>query len=80
MLFPTQKAMQKAGELQYGAFSEGTESETLADERAVAVATVHTRQDLVLVYSMLTDCHRQLVTISRGVWVLAALTLALLLR
>lgn len=27
--------------------------------------------DPTMVYSMLTDCHRQLVTISRGIWLLA---------
>lgn len=31
--------------------------------------------DLPMVYSMITDCHRQLVTISRGVWVAAAIGL-----
>lgn len=77
---PTDRAIRRAGALQFGSFSEGVESQTLADERAVAVATVHARQDLILIYSMVIDCHRQAVTISRGVWALVAIGLLILAR
>ena len=70
---PTLAATKMATELQKGCFDEGVISSTKADGRAVAVATVHTRQDVVLLYAMATAQHAQLVNISRGVWVLALL-------
>jgi hypothetical protein len=80
MFFPTRDAQRRAGALQLGSFNEAWESRTQADERAVAVATVHTRQDIVLIYSMLVDCHRQSVTISRGVWALVVVGALILWR
>lgn len=80
MFFPTQEAMARAGTLQGMSRSEGFDSDTHADERAVAVAVVHTRQDVVLLYSMLVDCHRQSVNISRGVWALVAIGALILWR
>ena len=78
MFFPTRDAMERASRLQFGSFSEGVESRTSAEERDVAVAIVHTRQDVVLIYSMLVDCHRQSVNISRGVWAVAVIGLLIL--
>lgn len=69
MFFPTKKANAAASALQWTVIRDEYDSTTTASERDVAVATVHGRQDLVLIYSMLTDNHRQLVTVSRGVWV-----------
>lgn len=80
MFFPTRDAMARAGRLQHGSFNEAYESQTEAGERAVAVATVHARQDIVLLVSLLTDCHRQQVNISRGVWALVVIGLLLLWR
>lgn len=80
MLNPTKDACNRAADLQRGSFSEGYESKTPADERAVAVATVHARQDIVLIYSMLTSCHDQSVRISRGVWALVAIGCLILVR
>ena len=80
MFFPTRDAMARAGTLQRGSFSEAFDSDTVADEHAVAIATVHARQDLVLIYSMLVDCHRQTVNVSRGVWALVVVALLILAR
>lgn len=80
MFFPTREAMARAAALQSMSLSEGYESRTEADERAVAVAVVHTRQDVVLLYSMLVDCHRQSVNVSRGVWALVIVGLMILAR
>lgn len=80
MLFPTREANERAGALQHKSFSEGYESQTDASPHAVAIATVHARQDLVLVYSLLVDCHRQSVKISRGVWALVVVGTLLLLK
>ena len=80
MFFPTREAIERAAALQRGSFNEGDESHTEANERDVAVATVHARQDIVLIYSMLVDCHRQAVTVSRGVWALALIGLLILAR
>lgn len=80
MFFPTRDAMARAGALQQGSFSEAFDSRTEADEHAVAIATVHTRQDVVLIYSMLVDCHRQGVNVSRGVWALVVVGLLILWR
>ncbi|MCA6232448.1 MAG: hypothetical protein IM644_09215 [Phenylobacterium sp.] len=74
MLFPTRKANQKAGAFQRGVRNQEAENRALGtfwnSDDAIA-ATVHTRQDLVLIYSMLYSCHEQLVKISRGVWFIA---------
>lgn len=80
MFFPTQEAIARATALQRGSFSEAYTSDTPADEHAVAIATVHARQDIVLIYSMLLDCHRQSVNVSRGVWSLVIVALLILAR
>lgn len=80
MLFPTQEALKRAGNLSARAIGEAYETTTTADEREVAVSIVHGRQDQVGIYSLLTDCHRQAVTISRGVWALVAIGLLILFR
>lgn len=67
---PTSEAMKRAYVLQRGSFDDGKTSPTSANERDVAVAIVHSRQDLVLAIGMQVECHRQLVTIARGVWLL----------
>ena len=77
MLFPTKKAIASAGALQR-LVSPDSDSNFIASEDDAAIATVLGRKDLVLIYSMLTDSHRQLVTISRGVW-LAVFVLILIL-
>jgi hypothetical protein len=80
MFFPTRDALERATALQFKSFSEGHESQTEADERAVAVATVHARQDIVLLVSLLKDSHSQQVNVSRGVWALVIVGLMILAR
>jgi hypothetical protein len=77
MLGPTVRAWRRAGEQQQMAFNEGFTSPTSAEERDVAVAIVHTRQDVVLICSMLNSVHDQLVTISRGIWILCAIVVVM---
>lgn len=81
MLFPTRKAMAAGEALKEAVASHETiqalsEPNYSADD--LAVAAMHSRQDIIGIYSMLTDSHRQLVAISRGVW-LAAFVLILIL-
>ena len=80
MLFPSKEALARAAALQRGSFNEANESSTDASPHAVAIATVHARQDIVLLVSLQLDLHRQLVTISRGVWLIAILLIAWLLQ
>lgn len=54
--------------------------DTSAAPSEPAAAPEFETPDLPMVYSMITDCHRQLVTISRGVWVLAAIGLFAVVR
>jgi len=71
MLFPTRKAM-AAGIALKEAIADHETIQALSEPNYsaddLAVATVHSRQDIIGIYSMLVDSHRQLVTISRGVW------------
>ena len=71
MLFPTKAAMDRAMLLRI-----------LEDHDALSAAKggskegtpeLQSRPNLGMVYSMLTDCHRQAVTVSRGVWALVAI-------
>ena len=80
MLFPTQEAHQRAAVLQSMGMNEAETSATEGTPREVAIATIHGRQDLVLIYSMLSSCHEQSVNISRGVWALVAIGLLILVR
>lgn len=80
MLFPTQEATSRADWVSRQTIKEWSDSDTPSDEHTVGVATVHMRQDIVLIYSMLVDCHRQSVNISRGVWAVAVIGLLILVR
>jgi hypothetical protein len=51
------------------------ESTTFVDREAVGQAAIHTRQDLVLIVKWQEEHHRQLVNISRGVWIMGFLIL-----
>lgn len=79
MIFPTRKANQKAGALQRSVrFTEmENRASTSYDNSDAILAAIHTREDLVLVYAVLTACHEQLVKISRGVWFMALLMVML---
>jgi hypothetical protein len=77
--FPTRAATYRALQLQRGVRSDEQEQLSLefldfADERKVGQATIHTREDLVMLLSWQIDIHRQLVIVSRGVWVVALIT------
>jgi hypothetical protein len=76
---PTSKAWEVAYGVQKRTAADEMVSTTEANERDVAVATVHGRQDLILIASMQAALHDQLVIISRGVWALVALGLVLVL-
>lgn len=74
-LFPTQTARARAGRLQDLVRFGETESTTFVDREAVGQAAIHTRQDLVLIVQWQEEHHRQLVNISRGVWIMGLLIL-----
>jgi cell division protein FtsX len=67
-LFPTKAASRRASELDHAVREAEVNSQTYADDETAYRATIHTRQDVVLLVSMQADIHRQLVKISRGVW------------
>ncbi len=74
-LFPTRTARAKAQQLQTAVMFSEAESTTFVDEETVGQAAIHTRQDLVLICRWQEEHHRQLVTISRGVWIMGFLIL-----
>lgn len=78
-LWPTAMARARAAKLQDRVrTSEERQGFDFAPE-TVRQAAVHTRQDLVLLVGLEQAIHSQLVNISRGVWVLAAIAGFLLL-
>jgi hypothetical protein len=74
-LSPTRAANHKAGKLQTSVRAGEFSSTTEVTEESIGIATIHGRQDLVLVYSLQVSIHEQLVKISRGVWVLALIAI-----
>ncbi len=74
-LFPTRTARAKASQLQTDVMFVEAESTTFVDSETVGQATIHTRQDLVLLCRWQEEHHRQLVNISRGVWIIGFLIL-----
>lgn len=80
MWFPTKAAMDRA--LLIRILERHDAKARVKDDREVAAnADIgEGPADLTMIYSMLTDCHRQLVTISRGLWLLAAFGLFMIFR
>ena len=74
-LFPTRTAEARAKRLQDMVGAGEMASTTYVDEEVVGQATIHTRQDLVLLVQWQREQHRQLVNISRGVWIVGFLIL-----
>jgi hypothetical protein len=72
-LFPTRVAAAKAWQLQDMVRASERDASPEVDERSVGVATIHSREDMVTLCSWQSAHHRQLVTISRGVWALVFL-------
>lgn len=68
-LTPTAEAIARFAAMSRGVSRDEVDSQTVATDRDVAVATVHARQDIAGLVSLQFDLHRQLVNISRGVWV-----------
>lgn len=80
MFFPTRAAMDRALLLR---ILEGHEANVVpAGEQGNERASVDLSAppNLGMVYSMLTDCHRQAVTVSRGVWALVLVCLLVVAR
>lgn len=77
-LFPTKAASAAAGESQFRVQLAESRSTTDDSEQYVRQAVIHARQDLVLLYEMQIENHRQLVKISRGIWAIAILLIIVL--
>jgi hypothetical protein len=80
MLFPTKAAMDRALLIR---ILERHEAKVIGKDDREFAANADNGEDptnLTMIYSMLTDCHRQLVIISRGLWLLAALGLFVIFR
>lgn len=75
MWFPTRAALDRALLLRILQPMD-RENEPSAERRDSATPV----PDPTMIYSMLTDCHRQLVTISRGVWLLVFIAALLCFR
>lgn len=74
MWFPTKAAMDRAALLR---ILERHETQVRGSNDGLNAGCTNPGEelDLTMVYSMMTDCHRQLVTVSRGVWALVAAVL-----
>lgn len=73
--WPTQSAIWRSNQAGVRSALKDIESTTDADERRVAVSIVHSREDGAALLIMQTHLHKQLVNISRGVWLLALLAI-----
>ncbi len=78
-LFPTKAATAAAGESQVRVQFSESESTTDDSDQYVRQAVIHARQDMVLLYSMQVENHRQLVKISRGIWAIALILAVVLI-
>jgi hypothetical protein len=76
-LYPTTMARATAHQLQSEVRQAEYDQPPVADWE-VDRATVHGRQDIVLLVAWAEAHHRQLVTISRGVWIMGFLILVAL--
>jgi hypothetical protein len=74
-LYPTTLARAKAAQLQSLVQGDEIESTSHVDDRTVGIAAIHGRQNIVLLVAWAEAHHRQLVTISRGVWIIGVLIL-----
>lgn len=72
-LTPTAAAMGRFMHMTRGITEDEGGRMTATDEHTVAQSIVHTRQDVAGLVSLQLDMHRQLVAISRGVWVLVVI-------
>lgn len=77
-LWPTKVASAVAWQLQDRVIYGHPESVIPREAAEVETAIIHTRGDIVLLVSMQTSIHRQLVNISRGVWVLGLVAIGYL--
>ena len=78
MWFPTKSAMDRAMLLR---ILEDHDAASAAKGGPIGdAAELQSRPNLGMVYSMLTDCHRQAVTVSRGVWALVAISVFVAFR
>jgi hypothetical protein len=68
LFYPTQRAGEKAATLQALVQDHELGSTTPINEHSLGIATIHARQDIVLLVAWQEAHHRQLVNISRGVW------------
>lgn len=66
-MHPTDRAVQQATDLQHKVMASEHDSSTSADSRNVKVAIIHTRQDIVLAYSILVSTHRSITNYGRAI-------------
>ncbi len=69
---PTYDALQRASSMSANALAN-MQTDPLREECTMSeVAVIQTRQDVAATFVLQADIHTQLVNISRGVWVVAA--------
>lgn len=81
-LYPTMAANARAGKLQSRIrdYDAAHSDDVRFGSNETRRATIHAREDIVLVYSLQTELHRQLVKISRGVWVMVLIAFVVVLH
>jgi hypothetical protein len=72
MIFPTTQAAKRVGHFKDLVIASELDSRMMPDPDDSRIAAIHTRQDIVLLVGWERELHSQLVTISRGVWLIAA--------
>lgn len=75
LFFPTIRAIEEAALVQTRTMDDEDDRGRLYNSEEVARATVHARSDIILLVGLLKAQHSQLVNISRGIWLIAALLL-----
>lgn len=77
LFFPTAAAIERAAELQRRVVIDEIKSDTDGDPERARIASIHARQDMILIVSLMQDQHRQMVNVSRGIWACAFLLLTI---
>lgn len=75
-MHPTDKALRLAADLQHQVMASEWDSSTATGSRDVKLAIVHTRQDIVQIYSMLVSIHRSITNYGRALVVLFVVLIA----
>ena len=80
MASSTEAAIKLASGISANALRHMQDETYKVDQGLAGVAMLHTRQDVAAIFSMQASIHRELVNLSRGVWILVFVVVSLALQ